>query len=212
MINCVVCDEGNFKSKFALAEHRSEKHFYKCPECFYAPKEYKLIDSLRKHIKTTHNENFIMTCCKFCDMVFMDLSLKSTHMSSFHSDILRNARFDSQTNNFSNFDVPKTSTKRAIEPKLYEPECQNVITTDHIYTSTPAAKDDIGDKIEIITKKDTANRAYKCPKCPTSYYIAKSLRKHCRKKHNRLSICFCHQCHKVRLDMRQNDPKKDNLE
>ena len=47
MINCVVCDEGNFKSKVALAKHRSEKHFYKCPECFYAPKEYKLIDSLR---------------------------------------------------------------------------------------------------------------------------------------------------------------------
>ena len=77
----------------------------------------------------------------------MDISLKSTHMSSFHSDILRNPRFDSQTNNFPNFDVPKTSTKSAIEPKLYEPECQNVITTDHIYTSTTAVKDYIGDKI-----------------------------------------------------------------
>ena len=195
LINCVVCDEGNFKSKFALAEHRSEKHFYKCPECFYDPKEYKLIDSLRKHIKTTHNENAIMTCCKFCDMVLMDISLKSTHMSSFHSDIVRNARLDSQTHN-----VPKTPMKKN--------EC----------TSPTASNVDIGDKIEIITKKmaftkkDIANKVYKCPKCPTSYDIAKSLRKHCRKKHSGLSICFCHQCHKVRLDMRQNDPEKDNLE
>ena len=48
-------------------------------------KEYKLTDSLRKHVKVTHNENVTMTCCKFCDKVFMDTSQKPGHMASMHS-------------------------------------------------------------------------------------------------------------------------------
>ena len=39
---------------------------------------------------------------------------------------------------------------------------------------------------------------YQCPKCSKGYSIAKSLRKHCRINHNKLSICFCHYCPKVR--------------
>ena len=44
---------------------------------------------------------------------------------------------------------------------------------------------------------NTSDAVYKCPKCPKTYNIAKSLRKHCRKNHNKLSICFCHHCPKV---------------
>ena len=44
---------------------------------------------------------------------------------------------------------------------------------------------------------NTTDAVYKCPKCPKTYNIAKSLRKHCRKNHNKLSICFCHHCPKV---------------
>ena len=81
-ITCIVCGETEFESSAALADHRSENHFYKCLDC---DKEYKLTDSLRKHVKVTHNENVTMTCCKFCDKVFMDTSQKSGHMASMHS-------------------------------------------------------------------------------------------------------------------------------
>ena len=47
------------------------------------------------------------------------------------------------------------------------------------------------------TGANTTDAVYKCPKCPKTYNIAKSLRKHCRKNHNKLSICFCHHCPKV---------------
>ena len=89
----------------------------------------------------------------------MDISLKSTHMSTFHSDILRNARFDSQTETgkFSNVDVPKTPIKK------------------NLCTSATAAKDDSGDKIEIITKKGNLKLMYSCDLWPKS---SKLLTKH----------------------------------
>merc|ERR1712088_778529 len=79
-ITCIVCGETNFESSAALAEHRSETHMYKCPDC---DKEYKLTDSLRKHVRLLHNEN--------------DTSLKSGHVSTMHADCSGTTNIDLNT-------------------------------------------------------------------------------------------------------------------
>ena len=73
-----------------MAEHRSQTHKYKCPDC---DKVYKLSKDIRKHNRQAHIENVKMTCCKFCDKVFHDSSLKTGHISTFHADL------ESNTNN-----------------------------------------------------------------------------------------------------------------
>ena len=73
-----------------MAEHRSQTHKYKCPDC---DKVYKLSKDVRKHNRQAHIENVKMTCCKFCDKVFHDSSLKIGHISTFHADL------ESSTNN-----------------------------------------------------------------------------------------------------------------
>ena len=73
-----------------MAEHRSQTHKYKCPDC---DKVYKLSKDIRKHNRQAHIENVKMTCCKFCDKVFHDSSLKTGHISTFHADL------ESSTNN-----------------------------------------------------------------------------------------------------------------
>ena len=67
-----------------MAEHRSQTHKYKCPDC---DKVYKLSKDIRKHNRQAHIENVKMTCCKFCDKVFHDSSLKTGHISTFHADL-----------------------------------------------------------------------------------------------------------------------------
>merc|ERR1719433_1495784 len=83
-ITCIVCGETNFECWDALAEHRSQTHKYKCPDC---DKVYKLSKDIRKHNRQAHIENVKMTCCKFCDKVFHDSSLKTGHISTFHADL-----------------------------------------------------------------------------------------------------------------------------
>ena len=102
-ITCVVCGESDFESGIALTEHRSEKHFYKCLDC---DKEYKLTDSLRKHVKVTHNENVTMTCCKYCDKVLMDPSQKSSHLAAMHADVSSNEQRES--NNSSELNLHRS--------------------------------------------------------------------------------------------------------
>ena len=154
----IVCGETNFESSAALAEHRSETHMYKCPDC---DKEYKLTDSLRKHVKVTHNENVTMTCCKYCDKVFLDPSQKNGHLINYHPDVAPPSLNDS---------IQESKQIEVLQP---------------IKSSFTSVKQE--DKIA----------SFKCPKCPKTYNIGKSLRKHCRKNHNKLSICFCHHCPKV---------------
>ena len=67
-----------------MAEHRLQTHKYKCPDC---DKIYKLSKDIRKHNRQAHIENVKMTCCKFCDKVFHDSSLKTGHISTFHADL-----------------------------------------------------------------------------------------------------------------------------
>merc|ERR1719357_664791 len=74
---CIVCRETGFESIKSLVDHRSENHPYKCPDCNV---DYKLTDSLRKHMKSRHNEDIEMTVCRFCDNVFLDVSQKPGHI------------------------------------------------------------------------------------------------------------------------------------
>jgi len=338
-ITCIVCGETEFDSSAALADHRSENHFYKCLDC---DKEYKLTDSLRKHVKVTHNENVTMTCCKFCDKVFMDTSQKSGHMASMHSDIAKTGPGNS--NNDSTLNVSsglldnagesfKIVKKEKIDKYYQCPRCpksfgnqdtltkhgrffhnisvkfctecnmtfvdiasrnihihkvhgsaaagaavalagnnKNIessllkITTPHIGGPTntgnicggPAgtrnkmlksadfqlsnnqniqleqsstnniisgkSKNDGPTGVGMVKNNspsgigganlagagaNTTDAVYKCPKCPKTYNIAKSLRKHCRKNHNKLSICFCHHCPKVFVTVSQRDAHVD---
>ncbi len=167
-MKCIVCGL-KFETSQALAEHRSENHFYKCGDC---DKEYKLTDSLRKHVKVTHNENVTMTCCKYCDKVFLDPSQKNGHLINYHPDVAPPSLNDSL------IQESKTTQIEVLQPI-------------HISKSSPMVKED----------KVTS---FKCPKCPKTYNIGKSLRKHCRKNHNKLSICFCHHCPKVTIRGPQN--------
>jgi len=319
-ITCIVCGETEFESSAALADHRSENHFYKCMDC---DKEYKLTDSLRKHVKVTHNENVTMTCCKFCDKVFMDTSQKPGHMASMHSDVAKTAPGHSNNDSTLNassglLDNAGDSFKIVKKDKLdkyYQcPRCPKSFSNQDTLTKhgrffhnisvkfcsecnmtfvdiasrnihmhkihggsnkniessllkiTPPnapnmagqvggvsgprnkmLKSDLasnqiqleqnnissitsinvgGGKINkneqtgqgggLVAKNDrpsgggtNSDAVYKCPKCPKTYNIAKSLRKHCRKNHNKLSICFCHHCPKVFTTVSQRDAHVD---
>ena len=161
-IKCIVCGL-KFETSQALAEHRSENHFYKCGDC---DKEYKLTDSLRKHVKVTHNENVTMTCCKYCDKVILNPSQKNEHLINFHPDIA--------------------------PPSLNDSIVQEVAKPTQIEVLQPIKTNGMGGY-----QNEEKIASFKCPKCPKTYNIGKSLRKHCRKNHNKLSICFCHHCPKV---------------
>ena len=168
-VKCIVCNL-RFENGTELSEHRSEAHFYKCGDC---DKEYKLTDSLRKHVKVTHNENVTMTCCKYCDKVFLDPTLKNGHLANFHPDIHSNS---SENSNNSIIEVSNNSNS-ATKIEILSPLNNGLAKNNENNGSKMAA--------------------FKCPKCPKTYNIGKSLRKHCRKNHNKLSICFCHHCPKV---------------
>ena len=233
-ISCIVCGEANFESSSALAEHRSENHLYKCLDC---DKEYKLTDSLRKHVKITHNENVTMTCCKYCDKVIMDTSQKADHMAKMHPILSPQNNQNHPQNHLQNhpsqnrlepltigypcpkcpkfFKEPDTLTKHA---KFFHNlhvsfciDCKLSFTDDmsknqHLVQVHPHLvqqnQKSLLKSISILEQQDPEDgnqSAYKCPKCPKTYNIGKSLRKHCRKNHNKLSICFCQHCPKVRL-------------
>ena len=262
-ITCIVCGETNFESAAALVEHRSETHMYKCPDC---DKEYKLTDSLRKHVRITHNENVTMTCCKFCDKVFYDTSLKSGHVSTLHADCSNNASKDTTEQNDMSLNTSSSAASSASADKYRCPQCTQsfymidglrkharmshnlsimscpdctMVFTDltsrnihmsqghhhhhegpHHRVSTSAGNGSLlkintsgngvgapgGNvtptsasllKSEVSAVTNEADFVYQCPKCSKGYSIAKSLRKHCRINHNKLSICFCHHCPKV---------------
>ena len=77
---------------------------YKCQDC---DMEYKLTDSLRKHIRHKHDKNVTMTCCNFCDKVFYNMSLKAGHVSKFHADCSgssRNTNLNENRITFENID------------------------------------------------------------------------------------------------------------
>ena len=209
-ITCIVCGEINFESPNDLIHHRSDNHMYKCLDC---PKEYKLTDSLRKHIRLTHNENIVMTCCKFCNKVFYDVSLKSSHVSSMHGDCntgSNNSNIDLDTSN-NWYQCPHCALKYLMVNDLKKharinhnveimtcPNCPMVFTdinSRNVHVSShDVDRNDIGNK--ILKSIDNFESMYHCPKCMKSYNIAKSLRKHCRHQHG-LTICFCKPCHMV---------------
>ena len=118
-----------------------------------------------------------MTCCKYCDKVFLDPSLKNGHLANFHPDI--------HTSNTSN-DISNTSVIE-VANKSINSNNSNTPKIEILSPVTNNLKDGNGSKMA----------SFKCPKCPKTYNIGKSLRKHCRKNHNKLSICFCHHCPKV---------------
>ena len=76
-----------------------------------------------------------------------------------------------------------------------------VLPSSAMLTSTPikSPSSSSSETIQLETRNSFDEAVYRCPKCPKTYNIAKSLRKHCRKNHNKLSICFCHHCPKVSL-------------
>ena len=232
-ITCIVCGETNFESAQALVEHRSETHMYKCPDC---DKEYKLTDSLRKHVRLLHNENVTMTCCKFCDKVFYDTSLKSGHVSTMHADCSGTPNIDLN----STSEVTASNTCHQVDkyqcPKCPQsfymidglrkharmthnlgnimscPDCTMVFTDINSrnlhMTKGHGSCVGVGSLLKtsstsLLKPEVTASGSnleesvYQCPKCSKGYSIAKSLRKHCRINHNKLSICFCHYCSKV---------------
>lgn len=250
IITCIVCGQNDFESGQALAEHRSENHFYNCLDC---DKEYKLTDSLRKHVKITHDSNVIMTCCKYCDKVLMDTSLKANHMASMHSDLTSNGssqasssmndsvlvQYKAEQNDKACWHCPRCTqafassdslTKHAkffhnlqvkfcTECYLTFEDASGKSSHDLQYhdqgssnsllrlTKTTPMKRRSSSHIQLAspthsgssTEQETTDAIYKCPKCPKSYSIGKSLRKHCRKNHNKLSICFCQHCPKVTI-------------
>ena len=247
---------------------------YKCPDC---DKEYKLTDSLRKHVRLVHNENVTMTCCKFCDKVFYDTSLKAGHVSTFHADCSGGAAAGSGSTNLNDTSTSEnmmpqmsttatppsssSSTNKYHCPQCTQsfymvdglrkharmshnlsimscPDCTKVFTdmnsrnihmskghsNNHNHqnnmvngghsgsllknlTGTPATKSSLlksetsSTMMMASTSSPVTSNAeesvYQCPKCSKGYSIAKSLRKHCRINHNKLSICFCHNCPKV---------------
>lgn len=231
-ITCIVCGQVGFESGNALAEHRSENHFYKCLDC---DKEYKLTDSLRKHVKVTHNENVTMTCCKFCDKVLMDTSQKSNHLATMHKDLTSPKDKISESvveivnvesSSLASFQCPKcvksfnSSDTLAKHAKFFHNiavkfchECHLTFADEaskgahwaqkHLKDSTKSLLKlkSSPEKIQLLENKEQEFACYKCPKCPKTYNIGKSLRKHCRKNHNKLSICFCQHCPKVSIKM-----------
>ena len=151
---------------------------YKCPDC---DKEYKLTDSLRKHVRLVHNENVTMTCCKFCDKVFYDTSLKAGHVSTFHSDCTSGGSGNSTNTNLQNNDTTASENMTMMPQK-------NI--TASMSKSTPSAN----------SSSSSNNTKYHCPQCTQSFYMVDGLRKHARMSHN-LSIMSCPDCTKVFTDM-----------
>ena len=47
---------------------------------------YKITWSIQRHVKENHDIQNKITCCKFCDKVFYDVSLESDHISNMHAD------------------------------------------------------------------------------------------------------------------------------
>ena len=117
-----------------------------------------MTDSLRKHVKVTHNENVTMTCCKFCDKVFMDTSQKAGHMASMHSDIAKTGSTGGNSSQTGN-------------------DCNSTLNTS-IHDNAGA-----GDNFKVV-KKEKHDKYYQCPRCTKSFSNQDTLTKHGRFFHN----------------------------
>ena len=172
---------------------------YKCPHC---PKGYDITDSLRKHAKNAHD--VALGFCRDCQLVFPSHEEKANHVQELHN------RIEDQPHNISDGNTPHISS-----PLQKIHTRQTSITN---YLSPTASKDQescnenmLPTALTIIGMNKSGygevsvDEAYQCPKCPKIYAIAKSLRKHCRKVHDELSICFCSTCTNVFTNHQDRD-------
>ena len=164
---------------------------YKCPHC---TKGYDITDSLRKHAKNAHD--VALGFCRDCQLVFLSHEQKAEHMQNKHNltDNITNALshpLPDKSPLQSDTSPRQASILTYMSPSASEQPNQSITSSGNNASSMiiGMAKSGYGEV--------SVDDAYQCPKCPKIYAIAKSLRKHCRKVHDELSICFCSTCTKV---------------
>ena len=181
-------------------ENHESGPIYKCPHC---PKGYDITDSLRKHAKNAHN--VALGFCRDCQLVFLSHEEKTDHVNNVHGQL------DVSTQNLS------TPTNSITSPSNDTQKRQTSILK---YLSPSSSEDTVLEKDTSSASSTTPviigmsksgygevsiDDAYQCPKCPKIYAIGKSLRKHCRKVHDELSICFCSSCTTVFVTHEERD-------
>lgn len=236
---CVLCHI-QFESQRVLLDHCTENHAFKCPMC---SKDYRLVDSLRKHFKAFHDMDVTLSFCKLCNEIFTDASQRVKHMLKVHSVSESIQIIPVHTSPPIEPPSPQQQRLSAAGAETYHcprcPKTYNVTDSlrkhaksvhnltvlfcrDCVMTFTDGTlkakhMTDVHGKdssnitsssqersinVRPIIKKEDM---FQCPKCSRSYNIAKSLRKHCRKNHDKLSICFCRACTKVFTSVAKRD-------
>ena len=149
---------------------------YHCPQC---TQSFYMVDGLRKHARMSHNLSIMS--CPDCTKVFTDMNSRNIHMSKGHSNN-HNHQNNMVNGGHSGSLLKNLTGTPATKSSLLKSETSSTMMMAS--TSSPVTS-------------NAEESVYQCPKCSKGYSIAKSLRKHCRINHNKLSICFCHNCPKV---------------
>ena len=177
---------------------------YKCPHC---PKGYDITDSLRKHAKNAHD--VALGFCRDCKLVFPSHEEKNEHNKNVHNPSDTSMQDSPSIGYVPVSPIPQAKPKQTSILTYLSP---NSTAQNHVQAS-PSASDNAPLIIGMAKSgygEVTAEDAYQCPKCPKIYAIAKSLRKHCRKVHDELSICFCSSCTNVFVSHEERDHHVSN--
>ena len=171
---------------------------YKCPHC---PKGYEITDSLRKHAKNAHN--VALGFCRDCKLVFHSHEEKTGHMDKTHGqiDAFQQEHF---TNSIPSPSNDNSKRQSSILKYLSPSSSEGKNTERDTFPTSPTTPVIIGMSKSGYGEVSIED-AYQCPKCPKIYAIGKSLRKHCRKVHDELSICFCASCTTVFVSHDERD-------
>merc|ERR1712223_1238156 len=214
----------NAGESFKLVKKDKLDKYYQCPRC---PKSFSNQDTLTKHGRFFHNIS--VKFCSECNMTFVDIASRNIHMHKIHGGSNKNIESSllkitppnapNMAGQVGGVSGPRNKMlKSDLASNQIQLEQNNIssITSINVGGGKINKNEQTGQGGGLVAKNDrpsgggtNSDAVYKCPKCRKTYNIAKSLRKHCRKNHNKLSICFCHHCPKVFVTVTQRDAHVD---
>merc|ERR1719219_885539 len=227
-LNTSIHDNAGAGDNFKIVKKDKLDKYYQCPRC---SKSFGNQDTLTKHGRFFHNIS--VKFCNECNMTFVDVASRNIHMHKIHGGGNKNIESSllkittpcsggPNTPNMAGSVGGVSGRNKMLKSDLASNQIQleqnsiSSITSINVGGGKNIKNEQTGQGGGLVAKNDrptgggtTSDAVYKCPKCPKTYNIAESLRKHCRKNHNKLSICFCHHCPKVFTTVSQRDAHVD---